>query len=83
MAAIGGSRWLCLDLDRDCVGSKQGAAAGGRDRQAEVPQSQHHANAQVRVREVVRCHVWVGRTKGAMIDGGSTFRRPCSALLPG
>jgi hypothetical protein len=35
------------------------------------------------VREVVRCHVWVGRTKGAMIDGGSTFRRPCSALLAG
>jgi aminoglycoside phosphotransferase (APT) family kinase protein len=43
MAAIGGSRWLCLDLDGDCVGSKQGAAVGGRDRQAEVPQSQHHA----------------------------------------
>jgi hypothetical protein len=33
--------------------------------------------------EVVRCHVWLGRTKGAMIDGGSTVRRPCSALLPG
>ncbi len=28
MAAIGGSRWLCLDLDRDCVGSKQGIADG-------------------------------------------------------
>ena len=33
--------------------------------------------------EVVRCRVWLGQTKGAMIDGGSTVRRACSALLPG
>ena len=33
--------------------------------------------------EVVRCHVWLRRTKGAMTDGGSTVRRLCSALLPG
>jgi hypothetical protein len=33
--------------------------------------------------EVVRCHVWLGQTKGAMTHRGSTVRRPCSALLPG
>jgi NAD(P)-dependent dehydrogenase (short-subunit alcohol dehydrogenase family) len=33
--------------------------------------------------EVVRCYMWLGQTKGPMIDGGSTVRRPCSALLPG
>ena len=31
--------------------------------------------------EVVGCHVWLGQTKGAMTDGGSTVRRSCSALL--
>jgi hypothetical protein len=32
----------------------------------------------VRVCEVVRCHVWLGGTKGAMTDRdrGSTVRRP-------
>ncbi len=40
------------------------------------------ANAQG-VCEVVRCHVWLGQTKGATTDRGSTVRRPCLALLPG
>ncbi len=35
------------------------------------------------VREVARCHGWLGQTKGAVTDRGSTVRRPCSALLPG
>ncbi len=49
------------------------------------PMGSSHCNSELdwRVREVVRCHVWLGQTKGAMIDGGSTVRRPCSALLPG
>jgi hypothetical protein len=75
-----GNRVLGIPGPRWTVGVLGRTVAKPRRCQAHVLHASRSARG---VCEVVRCHVWLGQTKGAMTDGESTVRRLCSALLPG